>query len=149
MKVLSESGKQIADEDLIKAGGDDNIIGGDNSSAGGPAEASGEVFSINLPRRFKKKFVDKIRNFDSSKDLLDLDRDLFGLDSSHQGFASGRGNRTMKKILAKQDHAFLYDEKKGRLFFNENGSDKKFGEGGLIAILKGAPDISADHLQFL
>ena len=149
VKVLSESGKQIADEDLIKAGGDDNIIGGDNSSAGGPAEASGEVFSINLPRRFKKRFVDKIRNFDSSKDLLDLDRDLFGLDSSHQGFASGRGNRTMKKILAKQDHAFLYDEKKGRLFFNENGSDKKFGEGGLIAILKGAPDISADHLQFL
>ena len=55
----------------------------------------------------------------------------------------------IKKKLAKQDFDFLYDEKKGGLYFNENGADKGFGDGGIIAILKGAPDLSADNLEFI
>ena len=31
---------------------------------------------------------------------------------------------SVKKKLAKQDFDFLYDEKKGFLYFNENGADK-------------------------
>ena len=42
-----------------------------------------------------------------------------------------------------------YDDKKGRLYFNENGADKGFGDGGIIAILKGAPDLTAGNLEFV
>ena len=36
-----------------------------------------------------------------------------------------------------------------RLYFNENGSDKGFGDGGIIAILKGAPELTSDNLEFI
>ena len=51
--------------------------------------------------------------------------------------------------LAKQDFDFLYDQKKGGLYFNENGADKGFGEDGIIAVLKGAPYLTSYNLEFL
>ena len=53
------------------------------------------------------------------------------------------------KRLSRQDLEFLYDEKKGGLYFNENGAGKSFGEGGIIAILKGAPDLTTGNLEFI
>ena len=38
---------------------------------------------------------------------------------------------------------------KGFLYFNENGAGKGFGEGGIIAILKGAPDLASGNLEFI
>ena len=54
----------------------------------------------------------------------------------------------MKKKLAKLDIDFLYDEKKGGLYFNENGADKGLGEGGITAILRGSPDLTSGNLEF-
>ena len=51
--------------------------------------------------------------------------------------------------LAKQDIDFLYDQKKGGLYFNENGLEKGFGDGGIVAILKGAPDLTESNLVFI
>ena len=100
------------------------------------------------PDKFKKKSAGKIMNFNPSTDTLYIDTDSFGIDSSAT-FAAGKNKKTVKKKLAKQDADFLYDEKKGGLYFNENGSDKGFGEGGIIAILKGAPDLTSDNLEFI
>ncbi len=36
---------------------------------------------------------------------------------------------------------------KGDLYFNKNASDKGFGDGDIIAILKGAPDLTAENLE--
>ena len=102
---------------------------------------------IALPLKFNKKSADKITNFNPSTDTLEIDTDSFGIDSSAT-FAAGKNKKAVKKKLSKQDFDFLYDEKKGGLYFNENGSDKGFGDGGIIAILKGAPDLSADNLEF-
>ena len=102
---------------------------------------------LSKPSKFKKNFVDKITNFNPSTDTLDIDTDSFGIDSSAT-FASGKNKKVVKKKLAKQDFDFLYDEKKGGLYFNENGSDKGFGDGGIIAILKGAPDLTSTNLEF-
>ena len=99
------------------------------------------------PTKFKNKFVDKITNFYSSTDTLGIDTDSFGIDSSAT-FAAGKNKREVKK-LAKQDFDFLYDEKKGGLYFNENGADKGFGDGGIIAILKGTPDLTSSNLEFV
>jgi polyhydroxybutyrate depolymerase len=78
---------------------------------------------------------------------LEIDTDSFGIGNSAT-FTAGKNKREVKK-LAKQDFDFLYDEKKGGLYFNENGADKGFGEGGLIAILKEAPDLTSSNLEFV
>ena len=103
---------------------------------------------ISIPNKFKIKAIDKITNFNPSSDTLEIDTDSFGLDSSAT-FAAGKNKRAVKKKLAKQDFDFLYDQKKGGLYFNQNGADKGFGDGGIIAMLKGAPDLSADNLEFI
>ena len=51
--------------------------------------------------------------------------------------------------LANNDFDFLSDQKKGGLCLNENGSGKSFGDGGIIAILKGAPDLTMDNIDFV
>ena len=105
-------------------------------------------YPIKLPPTFKKIYADKITNFNPSTDTLEIDTDSFGTDNSTT-FAAGKNKKAVKKELAKQDFDFIYDQKKGGLYFNENGSDKGFGDGGIIAILKGAPELNASNLEFI
>jgi len=120
-----------------------------SKSIGSPGETvSSDPSTVEKPAQFKKKSADKITNFNPSIDTLEIDTESFGIDSSAT-FAAGKNKKTVKKKLAKQDADFLYDEKKGGLYFNENGSDKGFGEGGIIAILKGAPDLTANNFKFI
>ena len=88
-----------------------------------------------MPSYFHKKSADEITNFNPSIDTLKIDADSFGIDSSVT-FAACKNKKAVKK-LAKQDFDFLYDKKKGGLYFKEDGSDKGFGQGSIIAILKG------------
>ena len=46
----------------------------------------------------------------------------------------------MKKAFA-SNKEFVYDEKKGFLYCNENGKEKGWGDGGLFVKLKGAPEL--------
>ena len=97
--------------------------------------------------KYKRKFADKITNFNPLTDLLEIDVDSFGIDGSAT-FATGVNKKAVKKI-SMQDFDFLYDQKKGGLYFNENGADKGFGGGGIFAILKGAPDLNSSNLEFI
>jgi len=103
---------------------------------------------ISGPKKFNKQSVDKITNFNPSVDTLEIDSNSFGIDIS-AAFAAGKNKNIVKKKLAKQDFDFLYDEKKGGLYFNENGADKGFGEGGIVTILKGSPDLTSGNLEFI
>ena len=52
----------------------------------------------------------------------------------------------------KSDADVVYDEKKGKLFLNDNGTAKGWGAkkvGGLVAKFKGKPELSADHFDGL
>ena len=102
---------------------------------------------LNKPKKYKNKFADKITNFNPSTDTLDIDTDSFGIDSSAT-FAAGKNIKAIRN-LAKKDFDFLYDQKKGGLYYNENGADKGFGDGGIIAILKGGPDLSTKNIDFI
>ena len=107
-----------------------------------------KVDKITRPFRFKKKFVDKLIDFNPSNDTIEIEVVSFGVDSSAT-FKAGGDSKFVKRKLAKQDFDFLYDQKKGGLYFNENGSDKGFGDGGIIAIIKGAPDLTSSNLEFI
>ena len=111
-------------------------------------ENRNQSHEIIAPKKYKIKFIDKITNFNPSTDTLEIDTDSLGIDSSAT-FASGKNKKVVKKKLAKLDNDFLYDQKKGGLYFNENGADKGFGEGGIIAILKDAPELTASNLEFI
>ena len=117
-----------------------------NDCCSAPTEL--KTYPIKRPPSFTKKHIDKITNFNSSTDSLEIDTDSFGIDSSAT-FAAGKNKKVVKKKLAKQDYDFLYDQKKGGLYFNENGADKGFGDGGIIAILQGAPDLTGSNLEFV
>ena len=110
--------------------------------------AQDDSFDVHMPDSFTRTFVDKITNFNPSTDTLEIDSDSFDIETS-ASFAAGKNKRVVKKKLAKQDFNFLYDQKKGGLYFNENGADKGFGDGGIIAILKGAPDLTLENIDFL
>ena len=103
---------------------------------------------INFPKQFEERYADKITNFNPSTDTLEIDTDSFSIDNSPT-FAIGKNKKKIKKKLAKQYFDLLYDEKKGGLYFKQNGAEKGFGEGGIIAILKGAPDLNASNLEFI
>ena len=104
--------------------------------------------TIMAPKKYKNKFADKLTNFNTSTDTLDIDTDSFGIDGSAT-FAAGRNKKEVKKKLAKKDFDFLYDQRKGGLYFNENGSEKGFGDGGIIAILKSAPELTSANIVFI
>ena len=101
-----------------------------------------------MPSYFHKNSADEITNFNPSTDTLEIDADSFGIDSSVT-FATGKNNKVVMKNLAKQNVDFLYDQKKGGLYYNENSVENGFGDSGIIAILKGAPDLTASNLEFI
>ena len=84
----------------------------DNPSTEKPGEDQDPI--INAPTKFKVKNIDKITNFTSSADTLEIDTDSFGISSSAT-FTAGKNKKVVKKKLAQQDFDFLYDEKKGGL----------------------------------
>ena len=123
-----------------------------NAEIDGLVKPDNEIFSSSFellaPKKYKRKTAKKITNFNPSTDTLQIETDSFGIDSSAT-FAATKNNKKVRKKLAKQDIDFLYDQKKGGLYFNENGSDKGFGDGGIIAIIKGAPDLMMENIDLL
>ena len=51
------------------------------------------------------------------------------------------------------DKEFIYDQRRGKLYFNSNGIEEGWGEGygdgGLIAMLSGSPNLRASNIVVL
>ena len=112
-----------------------------------PRKARRKRFKLLAPKSYNKSSADKITGFNPSKDKIILKLTSFGIKKSPY-FKSVKNTKVAKKF-SKKDIDFLYDEKSGRLYFNENGSKKGFGDGGIFAILKGAPDLSSKSVSFI
>ena len=56
-----------------------------------------------------------------------------------------------KKVarLAKKDIDFIYDQQAGYLYYNENGKQPGFGDGGIFAILEGKPKAGLGNFEFV
>ena len=104
-------------------------------------------YTLTRTKQIAQKLPDLITNFNPPSSVLEVDADSFGIDG-FPTFGVGKRKKIVKK-LSRFDIDFLYDQKKGGLYFNENGAGKGFGDGGIIAILKGAPDLTSDNLEFL
>ena len=66
-------------------------------------------------------------------------------------FAIASTKKELKQLM-KSDADVVYDERKGKLFLNDNGTAKGWGAkkvGGLVAKFKGKPELTAEHFDGL
>ena len=145
---VKSTGKDLAAYKLdFDLGSSSKSNAGTKNTESGSTQDQKQRLVFDLPSKFNNKIADKLTNFNPSKETLGFDSDSFGIGNSFT-FKSGRNSKSVRK-LANKDFYFLYDEKKGGLYFNENGADKGFGDGGIIAILKGAADFTSRNLEFV
>jgi len=110
---------------------------------GGP-----DGFFFNMPNGFSKKQADLIKNFNSNEgDSLLVDNDVFDLSKKIKLKVVTDKKASKKAAKSKKD--FVYNDKKGLLFFNENGKDKGWGDGGLFAKFQGAPALDASDFTIV
>ena len=125
-------------EVLSGGGGKDVLQGGDESDG----------FLFNTPNGFGKKQADVIKDFDPDEgDSVLVDKDVFGL-SKKIKLKVITGKKASKKA-SKSNNDFVYDDKKGLAYFNENGKEKGWGDGGLFAKLQGAPELDASDFTIV
>ena len=93
---------------------------------------------------FNAKKVSKIKAVDPDAS--------FSVEGSDGGsFAIASSKKELKQLM-KSEADVVYDESKGKLFLNDNGTSKGWGSkkvGGLLAIFKGKPELSAAHFDGL
>jgi Ca2+-binding RTX toxin-like protein len=139
-------------DDILNGGnGNDRLDGGagDDTLTGGIGKDRFE-FDSNAPFSENDLGVDTITDFKSSqKDKIVLSQTTFDVLASD----TGSGFSVIAEFEAKafadisaveSSEAFIvYDKNTGELFYNPNGSDAGFGNGGAFAILEGAPALKA------
>ena len=133
----SSQGKDVVTgtdgSDTIGAGkGKDKLQGGTGA----------DIFAFSKKDKFGKKGADIITDFKPEEgDKIALSaKALPGLKSAEFGIAA---NKSELKSLYKSAANIIYYQPKGRLIYDQNGSDKGFGEGGIFSILTGSPEINA------
>ena len=151
--------KQPTEDDLVIEEIDplagDNVIHSQRGKGKLVGGLGADEFRFDTFDKFGKKGRDKIIDFNSEEgDFLTISEYAIpGLEkeTGDINFATASSRKELRQ-LSKEGHDFIYFEKKGRLFFDGNGTDKGFGskdEGGLMAILKGKPELTSNDLQFL
>ena len=102
----------------------------------------GMTHSSNQELILTAKKVSKVKAFDADSSFS-----IEGLDTGT--FAIATSKKELKQLM-KSDADVVYDEKKGKLYLNENGEEKGWGAkkvGGLLAKLKGKPELSAESFD--
>ena len=93
---------------------------------------------------FTPKKVSKVKAFDADSSFS-----IEGMDNG--SFAVASSKKELKQLMT-SDADVVYDEKKGKLYLNDNGTAKGWGAkkvGGLIAKFKSKPELSADNFDGL
>ena len=93
---------------------------------------------------FTAKKVSKVKGVDADSS--------FSIDGMDNGSFAVASSKKELKALMKSDASVVYDEKKGKLYLNDNGTAKGWGAkkvGGLIAKFKGKPELSAEQFDGL
>ena len=93
---------------------------------------------------FNAKKVSKIKAVDP-----DANYSIEGTDGG--SFAIASSKKELKQLM-KSDADVVYDESKGKLYLNDNGTAKGWGAkkvGGLLAKFKSKPELSADQFAGL
>ena len=133
-------------DDIIGSSEGEIIAGLENKDVlkGGDG-ADGFLFSTN---EFGNKKADLIKDFDPDEgDSIVIKQDIFNISSKIKVKRVRGKSKAIKAAKSKSD--FIYDNKNGLLYFNEDGKDMGWGNGGLLAKLQGKPDLFADDFTIV
>ena len=131
-------------KDSITGSSDGEILAGGNGKDVLQGGNGADGFLFQDPESFGKKEADTVKDFDPEEgDSVLVDKDIFNLGKKVKlkvvtGKKASKDARNSKKD-------FIYDEKKGLLYFNENDKEDGWGDGGLFVKLKGAPKLLASN----
>ena len=103
------------------------------------------LYPLNKYSKKEAKKKNKFTNFTGNNGRISIYPDEFNTELSGIVFA---GTKKEYKKALKSKHAFIYNKKKGALYYNENGKTKKLGEGGIIAIFKKNISLSNKNFKF-
>jgi len=128
----------IENEIIFGGGGSDKLTGGQGA----------DVFLFETPYDFGSKNLDILTDFNPMEgDKLLLSESVFGnIETISLRYASG--SKGVKRA-ASSTKPFVYDNKNGILYFNENGKKAGWGAGGEFLRLLGAPEIVSTDLVLL
>lgn len=99
-------------------------------------------------KEFGKKKADKILDFNPNEgDSIVVDKEVFDLGKKVK-LKTVASKKALKKA-SKTNNPFVYDEKKGFLYFNENGKGGGWGDGGLLVVLQGKPELGASDFTIV
>jgi methionine-rich copper-binding protein CopC len=96
---------------------------------------------------FGRKHADRITNFDpEANNKIQIDLVSFpGADSKLK--IAKNAKQTAK--AARRDTDFIFDNKAGFLYYNENGARRGFGGGGVFAIFEDKPSLGLNNFEFI
>jgi len=135
---------------------DDLITGGDTSDlltgAGGRDRITGnggaDAFVFDKSSGFGKYSFDTITDFNPKEgDLIAISQEAFG-GLSRIKFKSISGKRQLRREgRTKKD--IIYDNRKGMIYYDANGKQSGWGDGGEFAKLLGAPTIGKNDFSLI
>lgn len=105
------------------------------------------VDRISSPNSYGKETADIITNYNPKTDSP-IQIDLASFEGATGKLKIAKRSKQIEK-LAKKETDFIYDQQAGYLYFNENGKQPGFGDGGVFAILEGSPKAAFANFQFI
>ena len=108
-----------------------------------------EKYFLRTLSKYSKKNarkVNKFLDFDAGLNSLSVNCLDFGIPPSSAVYIA-TSKKDFKKS-SKLDHEFIFYPRKGTLFFNENGSSKGFGRGGVVALFKKRSLLTSSNFLF-
>jgi RTX calcium-binding nonapeptide repeat (4 copies) len=143
-RLSGNEGKDV----LIGGAGNDFLYGGagDDILTGGVGKDR-FIFGDGAPFNAASLGIDRINDFTPGEDSIGLSKVTFNL--FKQDFASNFAIVTDDASAATSTAAIVYNSGSGSLFYNTNGIDVGFGNGGQFASLFGQPNLSVYDFKLI
>ncbi len=135
----------IGNDALLGGSGDDNLSGGlgrDRLNGGegddiltGGASKDKFIFAANQAFSEVNLGVDEITDFVSGQDTILLDLTTFTAITTEAGASLGDEFAIVDGLVEESEAIIVYNSINNGLFYNANGSEAGFGDGGLFAII--------------
>jgi len=132
--------------DAISGSAKDDVLGAGKGADKLTGARGADQFVFNTKDSFGAKGADTITDFNPEEgDQIILSPDALPGLKTNPSLQSVTSKKALK-AAQKSDSDLIYYQPLGQLFYDQNGSAKGFGKGGLFAVLSGAPVLTAENL---